>query len=187
MCVLFLVQSGGVNLNEKSDVVDIKLGESHSSANVFVYYDSCNSANILTPINGGNAASGTGEQIYSFDLATDLGTNLVDNTTYRFFASQTKDGFDSGCTTLSNASYHYNSSPIVTAVEVGTNPIIKPTLTIKELIVGDPLEDPRSFKVYAVPDDQDLCSGDATLLLMEQLALLQQEQIPRKQRSKMDL
>lgn len=142
--------------NEKDDVVDIKLDNLIQGANIFVYYDSCHPDNILSPISGSNAVtSNTGSQTYSFDLGTDLGGNLIDNTTYRFFASQTKDGFDSGCTTLSSASYHYNSSPNVTAVTVGANPQRKPRIEISELLIGGP----RNFKVYAVPDTQDICSG----------------------------
>lgn len=148
-----------VENHTKSDVINIKLDNLVDGSQVKIYYDGCDASNELFLSN--NTASTGGGDSDTFEVDLNFIPGLSDNTTYRFFARQIlASGFDSGCTTLVNASYNFNSSPKITQATANPNPIKAPVLRVTELIQGTP----RPFKIYAVPTGEDPCAAGHQLI-----------------------
>lgn len=151
-----------VQQNEKNDVIDINLENLVTNSTVEIFVNGCDETDRIATFSNITGLTGDSKS-FNLDLEDRLEGNLVDNTTYRFFASQTlPGGFQSGCSTLSSASYHFNSSPIVTEVDASgaARPEKAPQIKVTELLQGSP----RSFKVYAIPEGSDPCSVSAQLI-----------------------
>jgi hypothetical protein len=161
--------------HSKKDVFDIEISNLVTASDlslpqgsaVYLYEGSCPSdpdptVGALSISNSSNTNLTEGAKtVFTLNLAS-LGAGLSDNTTYNFFARQIfPDGsggtFDSGCTTLSSASYHFDSAPIVTGTLPGTT-LRRPILQVSEVVEGT-----RNIRIVAVPNTEDICSAGTEL------------------------